>query len=436
MQSARVFRGGKKGFRHMARNPTSDQHEHDALPAGMMHSPAFALPATPAPALPRREKFIGFVRDEASASLLHEVLAAAFPDGNHFHIVDFRASLAILGGMTTPEIVLVDVSGEDQPINAMMDLAEVVEPGTMVLVIGETTAVNFYRTATKGMGVREYLAKPLTRASVERNFLSVLSEQSVDDAPRGGRMVAVAGARGGIGTSTVATNLAWMIGVEMHRHTVLLDSDLHSGTTALALDVKHSSGLCTALESPHRIDQLLIERATQTAGERLHVLAAVEPYNRMIEYESAGATHLAQALRARYNFVIADAGAKLGVFARDLLYQAHQKVLVVDPSLISVRNLERLLGMSSGPLQSPKVMLVLNLAGRPGGLSQSYMEQTLGIKFDTVIPDLPRILPKASQFGQPAVTLRGPFRNAISKLATALGANAIAEVVGADRAHA
>jgi hypothetical protein len=55
------------------------------------------------------------------------------------------------------------------------------------------------------------------------------------------------------------------------------------------------------------------------------------------------------------------------------------------------------------------------------------MEQTLGLRFDAVIPDLPRIVPKATQYGQPAASLRGPFRNAMTQLATALGAKILAE---------
>jgi pilus assembly protein CpaE len=393
-----------------------------------VHSPAFALPATKPLAAPVREKFIGFARDEASATILHNALAPALPGGAAFHIVDFRTALSLLHRMTTPEIVLVDLSGEDQPINAMMDLAEAVEPGTVVLAIGETHNVNFYRTVTKGMGVREYLAKPLTVESVRRHFLDLARlEAPMPQGSRGGRMIAVCGTRGGIGATTVATNLAWMIGADMHRHTVLLDADLHTGTAALSLDVKPLTGLSEALEAPERVDQLLLERSTQQASERLHVMAAMEPMTRAVGYQTQGAATLSQVLRSRYNFVIADAGARLAPFSRDLLYLAHQRIIVLDPSVVAIRNFERLLTMPSGPLQSPRVLVVLNHAGCAGGLSQAYMEEALGLRFDAMIPDLPRIVPKASQFGKPAAETRGPFRNAMRTLANALGARTIDE---------
>ncbi len=425
MGQARGWRAWQMGVR-MASTGESLETEAAEEP---VRSPSFALPLAAKPAPPPREKFIGFVRDEISAMTLHHALAGAFPMGNPFHIVDFRSSLAILGGMTTPEIVLVDLSGEDQPINAMMDLADVVEPGTVVLAVGENQNVNFYRTVTKGMGVREYLAKPLTEEAVRRNFLEVMrAELPPAPATRVGRMVAVCGVRGGVGTTTVATNLAWMIGTEMHRHTVLVDADLHTGTAALSLDVKHDRGLCTALESPERVDNLLIERSTQAVSERLHVLAALEPMTTTTTYDQRGANTLILALRARYNFVVADAGAKLSPFARDLITLAHQRVIVLDPSVVAIRNLHRLMDLPAGPLQSPRPVLVLNMAGGAGALTASFMEQNLGVKFDAVLPDQPRLVPKADKMGRPAAETRGPFRTGMQQLAHALGASSVVAV--------
>jgi len=405
--------------------------------AALMERPGFAeavapMPAPVRPAAPlKRARFIGFARDDASATVLHNALAEHITDQGQIHIVDFRAALIILGAMTTPEIVLIDVSGEDQPINAMMELAEVVEPGTTVLAVGETHNVTFYRTVTK-MGIKEYLPKPLTAAAVERHFAPIVGNLTKDTiTPRGGRLVTVMGARGGVGTSTIATNLAWYIGTNLHRHTGLLDSELYNGTVALDLNLGFNNGLITALQSPERVDSLLIERSMQIGGERLHVLAGQEALDKVINYQPEGAEALLNAMRARYNFVVADAGSKLSPFARDLTYLAQQRVVVMDPSMIAIRNLERLLTMPAGPNQAPRPIVVLNKAGTPGGLNQAYMEQTMGLRFDAVIPDLPRIVPKTTQFGEQAAALRGPFRNAIATLAGTLGANVMAEAVAA-----
>jgi pilus assembly protein CpaE len=119
---------------------------------------------------------------------------------------------------------------------------------------------------------------------------------------------------------------------------------------------------------------------------------------------------------------VADAGARLEPFSRDILFNAQQRIIVMDPSMISMRNLERLLSLPGGSSQSPHVLVVLNKAGAPGGLTQAYMEQAMGLRFDAVIPDLPRIVPRTTQLGTQAAALRGAFRNGIATLAGVLGA--------------
>jgi pilus assembly protein CpaE len=410
----------------------TDAPLNDALDDASTVSEAatYSLGAARAARAPKRvrDKFIGFAVDEASAMILHEAVSPLLPSAERIHVVNFRVSLTVLAGMPTPEIVLIDISGEDQPINALMELADVVEPGTTVLVIGEIQNVNFYRTVTKGMGVKEYLAKPLTAAKLSRHFLPVITNRGVNmPGQRDGRVVTFAGARGGVGVSTIVSNLAWYIANELHRHTVLLDGELHTGTAMLSLNLGATKGLSLALEMPERVDNLLIERSVQPAGERLHVLAAQEALDKPLDYQPGGAIMLTNALRKRYNFLVADAGARLSPLSRDLFFCAQQRVVVIDPSTISIRNLERLATLPGGPGQSPHTMVVLNRAGTPGGISQTYMENVLGLKFDAVIPDLPRVVPKSTQFGTPAAAVRGPFRNAIAALAAALGAHAMAE---------
>jgi pilus assembly protein CpaE len=387
---------------------------------------SYAAPARPKP--PVRDKFIGFARDEATATTLHGVLAPHLTGNAQVHVADFRAALTLLGGMNTPEIILIDLAGEDQPLNAMMELADVVESGTIVLAIGEVQNVNFYRTVTKRMGIKDYLPKPLDQAAVTRAFLPyLLNPQQPFGPARGGRMVSITGARGGVGTSTVAANLAWLIGAMQRRHTVLIDAELQTGTIALNFNLPASKGIGHALAMPERVDQLLIERSVQDGGERLHVLAGNEAFDKTIDYQADSGTVLVRTLRARYNFIVADTGAKLQPFARDLMSLSQQRVIIMDPTLLSIRNVERLFTLPAGPEQAPRFMTVLNMANAPGGLSQSFIEQAIGVKFDAVIPNLPRIVPKATTYGTPAASLRGPFRNAIADLANAIGATVVAE---------
>jgi pilus assembly protein CpaE len=373
----------------------------------------------------KRASFLGFVSDPDSASTLHSVFDPVFPQGGGIHVVNFRTTLAILSRMLSPEVLLVDLTNEEQPLNAMMELSEVVEPGTTVLLIGNQRDLSFYRNVVNGMGVAEYVAKPLTKESVERHFVPLL-QGNADNANMGshGRLIAVVGTRGGSGSSLVAANLAWLIGHELHCHALLLDSDMHTGTAALSLNANRGQGLMSALESPERVDRMLIDRIAQTVGDRLHLISSMEPLTNEVDYNSASAASLIRLLRQRYKYVIADTGSKMRPFARDLLQMAHHRVTVLDPTILSIRNLERL---NTLPGQSQKTLLVLNQAGRPGGLSRTDMERTLGVRFDALIPYLPRIVPKSEKYGEIPAAIRGPFRTAMMQLANLLGIEVAAE---------
>ena len=235
------------------------------------------VPPEQAPARPDRQDIVAFVTDAETESILRDGLSDAAPRGIEFHRTSARGAIEILEKTATPRILIVDVSGEARPLTALELLSDVVEPDVHVLLIGEFNDVNFYRHATRILGVREYLFKPITRDMVARHFGPIiLNRARRPETLQGGRVVTITGVRGGVGASTIAANLAWHLGKRANRHTVLLDADLYSGSCALLLNAKAGPGLRTALETPQRIDELFIERSAQPVTERLHVLSGEE----------------------------------------------------------------------------------------------------------------------------------------------------------------
>ncbi len=385
----------------------------------LSNRPALASHAEPISLLPR-PKFLGFVADPETAAKLESGLAPILTNGGTFHVVNFRKTLAILSRIPCPQTLLVDLTGEDQPISAMLELAEMVDPGTNVLAIGPARELGFYRAVVNGMGVREYISKPLTEADIANLIIPhITPDPKPTPVVPAGHVIAVTGVRGGVGTTTIAANLAWMIGHDLHRHTILLDTDLQTGTAALTLNVEPSRGLANALQNPDRIDSMLVERVAQPAGDRLHVLCAQEPLSEPLAYPEGAAETLTHALLKRFKFVIADTGARQAPFARNIASLAHQRIIILDPSIMSLRNYERLIHEQP---TNCKTILILNQAGRPYGLSQKFMEQSLNTKFHLTIPDLPRLIPKAEKFGEISTATKGPFRDAITKLAQSIGA--------------
>ncbi len=367
---------------------------------------------------PDRPRVIAFVGDQETESALREGLLEAVPQGFEIRRGTVRAAMTALHKMPTPHVLIVDVSGEDQPLTALGELSDVVEPDVRVLVIGDREDLNFYRQMTHGLGVLEYLYRPLMRDMVARYFGPlILHGTPMTEGVLGGRVVTVTGARGGVGASTIAANLAWHFGVEARRHTVLLDADLHCGTAAMLLGAKTGSGLRTALEAPDRIDELFVERAAQPVSKRLHVLAGEEKLTETVGYTPDAAAQLLEALRRRYNFVVIDLPYSALPLHRDLLMMAHQRVLVMDPTLASVRDMLRLLALPNGPMQPRRGVLVLNRDNLPGGLNRRQLEEGLKMPPDVVIPDLPKVVGHAANMGEAAVVTPGGFRKAMLLLA-------------------
>jgi pilus assembly protein CpaE len=377
-----------------------------------------------------RRHLIAFVTDADSERVLRGSLSDLLPEPPDIRRGGIRAAHAAMMKTTTPRILIVDVSGEEQALKALADLATVVEPDVCVLVIGEIDGTEFYREVTRGLGAADYLAKPLARDLVTRHFGSfVLGRAASPSAALGGRVLAVTGVRGGCGASSIAANLAWHFGVTLRHHTVLVDPDLYRGNAAFLLNLHAGDGLVAALESPLRIDTLLAERAAQPAAERLHVLAGESPLGSLPAYAPGAAETLISALRKRYNFIVLDVPFAPVPLYHDLLSLAHQKVLVMEPSLVSLRDVLRLTTIATTKGETP--LILLNRLGLPGGLSRRQVEDGLKRKVDLVLPDMPRHLRNAANLGEPAVVTVAPYRKVIAELARSVAGAGLLDTLAA-----
>jgi pilus assembly protein CpaE len=370
-----------------------------------------------------RRHLIAFVTDTGSEQVLRASLSDMLPEPPDIRRGGIRAAHAAMLKTTSPRILVVDISGEEHALKALADLATVVEPDVCVLVIGELEGMEFYREITRGLGAADYLPKPLARDLVSRHFGGFVMGRAPSSATAmGGRVLAVTGVRGGCGASSIATNLAWHFGVTLRHHTVLVDPDLYRGNAAFLLNLPPGNGLMAALESPLRIDTLLAERAAQPAAERLHILAGESPVGTLPTYTAGAAETLIDALRKRYNFIILDVPFAPVPLYHDLLAQAHQRVLVMEPSLVSLRDILRLNTVAPANGQAP--LIVLNRLGLPGGLTRRQVEEGLKRKVDIVLPDLPKQLRGAANLGEPAVVTISAYRKVIVELGRAVaGAN-------------
>ena len=251
-----------------------------------------------------RTPFMAYACDENTAEVLRPIVAELGWTPDNVHKGGLRNAVQSLSISASPQILFVDLAESGDPLNDINALAEVCEPGTVVIACGQVNDVRLYRDLVAS-GIQDYLLKPLSPDMVRDAFSHAhallnapkIVETSTD---RQHCSVAVIGTRGGVGASTIATSLAWLLSDKEARTTALLDLDVHFGTGALALDLEPGRGLTDAIENPSRIDGLFIERAMVRASDKLAVLSAEAPINSPVQTDGAAFVQLQEEMRSTF----------------------------------------------------------------------------------------------------------------------------------------
>jgi pilus assembly protein CpaE len=251
-----------------------------------------------------------------------------------------------------------------------------------------------------------------------------------------GRVVAVLGVRGGCGSTTVATSLAWMIADaaaardpiigRRQRHCILVDLDLHFGSAALALGIEPGSGLTAMLANPDRLDEQLIAANLQAVDERfgdgLAIIATQTPVEQDAAISSAASATLLTALRTAAPWVVVDLPRHLDAATRQLLRTADDVVLVTPPSLEGLRDTGRLLTWLLALRAGSAPLIVVNGAtGGSGEISRTVFEDTTGAAVAAWIPALCGPAAAATAHALPLAALaNGKGGNPFARLAARL----------------
>jgi len=297
-------------------------------------------------------------------------------------------ALAALSEGVQPAVVIVDVSGAPAPADDVAGLAAVAGPMTAIIAVGTDNDIGLYR-ALVGAGASDYLIKPLDTHELRRAILAAHSEDKQDEPARRGEVIAVVGARGGVGATSVAIGAAWLIADTHAKQAALIDFDLQFGTAALSLDLEPGSGMRNALEHPDRIDSLFIASAMVNFSDRLSILGGEEPLDEAIELKPEGMRRLVDEVSDISDFVVCDIPRHLVATAADVLAGAKTMILVTDLSLSGLRDAMRL--KTSLQRMAPQVPLriVANRVGHAKGveLGKAEFEKSLGAEIDCVLPE-------------------------------------------------
>jgi pilus assembly protein CpaE len=353
-----------------------------------------------------RDPFTAFVCDDATADILRPVAVEHGWSPEKVNKGGLRNAVQSLSVSASPNILFVDLSESADPLNDINALAEVCEPGTIVIASGAVNDVRLYRDLVAS-GIHDYLLKPFTADQLRDTFSHA---QSILSGPRGEAqtdgphiMAAVIGVRGGVGASTIATSLAWLLGEKAHRTTALLDLDVHFGTGALALDLEPGRGLTDAIENPSRIDGLFIERAMVRANDRLSVLSAEAPIHQPLVTDGSAFFQLQEEMRNAFESTVLDLPRHMLIQYPHLVHDAHVAVVVAELTLAATRDTIRVLAWLKSNAPQTKVIVVANGVASGGGLEigRKDFEQSIERSVDIVFPYDPKVAAQAAKLGKP-----------------------------------
>ncbi len=263
----------------------------------------------------------------------------------------------------TPNVVVVESSAS--PKSLLSDLerfSEICDPGTRVVVVGHTNDVTLYRELIH-RGVSEYLVAPLTAMSALRTLSDLFASP---DAEPLGRSIAFVGAKGGVGSSTVAHNVAWAVAQQLHNDAVIADLDLAFGTAGLDFNQDPPQGMAEAVYSRERLDEVYLERLMTKCTDRLSLMAAPATLDKDYDLEGDAVEPVIDLIRKSVPVLVLDVPHLWTNWARRTLLGADDVVITAAPDLANLRNAKNLVDLlrQGRPHDRPPI-LVLNQIGVP-----------------------------------------------------------------------
>jgi pilus assembly protein CpaE len=325
-------------------------------------------------------------------------------------------------GGVSPNLLIVETRLQGKAAVEEIDrLAEVCDPSTKVIVVGRVNDVELYRELMR-RGVSEYMVAPLNPL----HLIEVISGLYLNpDAAPIGRVVSFVGARGGVGSSTLAHNIGWCIAERLHVNTAIVDLDLAFGTTGLDFNEEPGQGVADALSAPERLDDVLLERLLLKSGEHLSLFTAPATIDRDFDADASAYEAVIDAVRQMTPSVIVDLPHLWAPWVKQTLLASDDIVIVASPDLASLRNAKGIADMlkQNRPNDAPP-KLILNQVGvakRPEIPVKDFAE-TLGIPASLIVPFDPGLFGAAANNGQMLVEAqpRSQVSEAICRMAEIL----------------
>ncbi len=303
-------------------------------------------------------------------------------------------------GAATPNLIIAETRLPREKLEMELDrLAEVCDPGTKVVVIGHVNDVELYRNLAQ-RGVSEYLVAPVNLMGVIKAVSELYVERNTQPL---GRSIAFIGAKGGVGSSMVAHNVAWSIARNFENDVVVADLDLAFGTAGLDFNQDPAQGIAEAVNAPDRLDDNFLDRLLARCSDHLSLLAAPATLDRTYDFNESAFEHVIDVAQSGVPTVILDIPHAWNAWVKKTLLSADEIVITAEPDLANLRNAKNMVDLlKAGRSNDHPPRLVINkanLAKRPE-IKVDDFATALGIQPLVTVPFDAQLFGTAANNGQ------------------------------------
>jgi pilus assembly protein CpaE len=248
-------------------------------------------------------------------------------------------------GSPTPNVIIIESESRGEDLLTGLDqLAEVCDPATRVIAVARINDIVLYRELVR-RGVSDYLIAPVTVLDLVRAIWGLFN---AGDAKPVGRTIAVVGAKGGVGSSTIAHNIAWAAARDLGLDSVVADLDLPFGTAGLDYNQDPPQGIADAVSSPERVDTAFVDRLLSKCTDHLSLLAAPATLERVYDFGADAFDAVFDVLRTSVPCIVLDVPHVWAGWTRRTLVSADSILIVAAPDLANLRNAKNLIDLVRG----------------------------------------------------------------------------------------
>lgn len=291
-----------------------------------------------------------------------------------------KAAIKLYRNTPTPHLIILESRADFEALLSGLDaLAQVCDTTTKVIVIGEANNIALYRELLK-RGVSEYLYMPVEPMGLVSAIGDLFSES---DAPKLGRVYGFIGAKGGVGSSSIAHNVAWTLARNSDAEVVLVDMDMAFGTASLNFALEPATGIADAVSDAERLDEQMLERLLVQCDDRLRLLAAPALIEAPGEVDGAAIEAVIEVAQRCVPHLVLDIPHLWTDWSRKALLAADEVVVTAAPDLANLKNAKYLVDLLEQIRpHDPAPRLVLNqvaMANRPE-IKPAVFAEALGLE--------------------------------------------------------